>query len=74
MLIASFFLKNFWIEIFPDLYLIGKVMLFPLFFAFSAVFIVIGIIEFFIIDLWIMLFAALSKSYSIKSAVHSLLY
>lgn len=65
MLIGVAFIKMMW-EIYQDLILLGKVLLFPLLFIGLVGFIIFGICETFLIDIWVFLMALLSKSLTVR--------
>lgn len=65
---------HMWRKYFTDLYLIGKILLFLPFLFISAVYIIVAIITFFLIESWQLIIAALSKSASVKDTIDSMLY
>ena len=55
-----------WKEVYQDLKLLGKVILFPLFLIATIGFIALGIVETVTIDIFVLLIALFSKSHSVK--------
>ena len=58
-------LKMFWEECFIDLYLVGKIIVFPLLAAFAITIIPFAVFEFFLVDIWVIAVCALSKSITV---------
>ena len=56
------FIKMAWEEVFMELYLIGKILFFPLLVVFAALCIPLVVFELVIIDVWVAIMIACSKS------------
>lgn len=71
MLILSL-LGPMWLEMFPDMTSLGKVLLLP-FFVFATLSVVIGgVCEFLLIDIWVLLIFAFSKSVGVRGLLEYL--
>jgi hypothetical protein len=58
-------IKVLWTEMFPSLYLIGKIVLFPLFAAFTIALAALGLCEIFLFDIWIIIVTLFTKDMTI---------
>ena len=65
MLLGVAFIKMMW-EIYQELILLGKVLLFPLFFIGIVSMAFFGICETFLIDIWLFLIAFFSKDTTVR--------
>ena len=63
------FARIVWKEVFANLILFGKILLFPFFIVATIALGIFGILEFFIFDIWIVLFELLSKDRDIKGLI-----
>lgn len=65
MIVGVAFLKMMW-EAYSDLILLGKIVMFPIFFVCAIGMVLFGIVETVVIDSWVLMFALFSKETSVK--------
>jgi hypothetical protein len=66
-------LKEFIVNTWSDLYLIGKILLVPLYILFGVCLLALGVFELVTIDIWAIFVALCSKSISVSDVVNTLL-
>lgn len=65
-------MKNIW-ETFNNLYLIGKILFFPIFLAIAISYLCLGILEFITIDIFLIILEASSKKGNVRELISSMI-
>lgn len=66
MFVFGAFIKMIWSEMYCGLNLVGKIVLFPLFVVFTATLAVMGLVELFLIDSFVVLLTLFSKDMTVR--------
>lgn len=57
------------VDMFANLYLVGKVILFPFFLLGLISLVVMGIVEFLVCDIWVLIIALFSRDMSVRDVI-----
>lgn len=68
-MMAFALLRDAWKDMFCGFVLFGKILLFPFFVIATIAIGIFGVLEFFIFDIWLVLFELLSKDRDIKGLI-----